>query len=116
MADTWEEIRHKQAVKLWQQAWEFASDEENIADLRDDHFDVRVEARVVLGLITVRVREGDETHFVISAKSMSEGEVKTKAMNEFSDAVTTAEDAEFEAKHYQSIYLPREAEGVSEWR
>ena len=112
--DTWEEVTDKQPVSLWQQAWEFTSSE-SLADLCDDYFDIRVEARVVLGLITVRVREGDETHFVISSKSMSESEVKTKAMNEFADAVTTAEDAMYEAKHCRSIYLPREAEGVSEW-
>ena len=112
--DTWEEVTDKQPVSLWQQAWEFTSSE-CLADLCDDHFDIRVDARVVLGLITVRVREGDETHFVISAKSMSEGEVTTKAMNEFADAVTHAEDSDRADKYRQSVYLPREAEGVREW-
>lgn len=111
---TWEEVRDKQPVSLWQQAWEFTSSE-CLADLCDDHFDIRVEARVVLGLITVRVREGDETHFVISAKSMSDGEVTTKAMFEFVNTVQICEDAEYDANHYQSKYLPREAEGVREW-
>lgn len=116
---TWREITDPEEAAVWAAMWE-DSESALIADFRSDALPfASSQARLIgrFGVVRVAHVEYGRMHvrFWVTRQSGEDLTLWRKARNEWSDLETLHEDDVYDARHYRSIYLPREAEGVREW-
>jgi len=118
MPDIWREIADQDEADVWAAMWE-DSESPLIADLKSDYYRAGVESRRIGKFGVVRVSRPDYDQmlvtFWVTSKAGDDLTLWQKARSEFEDLEMLLEEDEAAQKNWRRIYLPREAEGGSEW-